>query len=137
MSSGPHPHFRSPQPWYASLDEALEVARASGRAVLVQLGRLGCGGSRALVEKTVAKEEIHEYLEAHYVCVAQDLDRLEPRVAGLLGALAGLERTPFCLYLAPDGRVVHHSSGGRPPAVFLTELIEGVSRVDSAPKLAQ
>jgi hypothetical protein len=118
----------SPQFWYASLPEALEAARASDRKVLVQLGRMNCGGCRALVEKTVAKEEIHEYLDQHYVCVAQDLDKLDADVKALLAPLQGLERTPYCLYLRSDGTVAHHSSGGRPPAVFLTELIEGVSR---------
>jgi hypothetical protein len=128
MSNGRHPHFLSPQLWYDSLPEALAEAQRSGRFVLVQLGRQSCGGCRALVEKTVAKEEIHEYLDQHYVCLAQDLDHLAPDVQALLAPLADLQRTPYCLYLRADGRVVHHSSGGRPPAVFLTELIEGVSR---------
>ncbi len=128
MSNGRHPHFMSPQFWYSSLPEALAAARDSNRSVLVQLGRMSCGGCRALVEKVVAKEEIHEYLDQHYVCLAQDLDKLDPDVQALLTPLVGLERTPYCLYVSSDGRVVHHSSGGRPPAVFLTELIEGVSR---------
>jgi uncharacterized protein YyaL (SSP411 family) len=135
MSSpiGRHPHFQSPIFWRASIREGLDAARSAkdDRCVLVQLGRLACGGSRALVEKTVAKEEIRELLDADFVCVAEDLDRLEPDAQALIARVPGLDaqaRTPFCIYLAPDGRVLHHSSGGRPPAVFLRDLIEASAR---------
>jgi len=126
---GRHPHFMSPQFWHTSLAEGLAAARDAGRAVLVQVGRQSCGGCRALVEKTVAKEEIHEYLDGHYVCVAADADALDPSVAALVAQMATHERTPFCLYLAPDGTLLHSTSGGRPPAVFLSDLIEAQHRV--------
>src|SRR5688572_26375225 len=121
--SGPtrHPHFVSPLAWHRSLDEALGSARDQQRAVFVQVGRQSCGGCRALVEKTVAKEEIKEYLDAHYVCFAADADALEPQVAELVSRMPQHERTPFCLYLAADGRLLHSTSGGRPPAVFLAD----------------
>ena len=130
MSNGRHPHFQSPQFWHASLEEGLQAAREEDRTLLVQLGRLACGGSRALVEKTVSKEEIREVLDAGFVCVAEDLDRLRDDTRALVAraGLAADARTPFCIYLAPDGRVLHTSSGGRPPAVFLRDLIEAAAR---------
>src|SRR6185503_1690126 len=73
-AAGRHPHFVSPVFWHSSLAEGLVTARESQRAVLVIVGRQACGGSRALVEKTIGKEEIHEYVDAHYVCVAGDAD---------------------------------------------------------------
>ncbi len=130
MSNGRHPHFQSPQFWYGSLREGLDAAREGDRTVLVQLGRLACGGSRALVEKTVSKEEIREVLDGGFVCVAEDLDRLDEDTRALVARVPGLgadARTPFCIYLAPDGRVLHSSSGGRPPAVFLRDLIEAAA----------
>ncbi len=60
-----HPHFVSPEPWYRSLGDALAAASEQQRAVFLQVGRQSCGGCRALVEKTVPKEEIKEYLDKY------------------------------------------------------------------------
>jgi len=128
VAGGRHPHFISPLVWYASLAEGLVAARESGRAVLLVVGRQSCGGTRALVEKTMAKEEIHEYLDGHYVCVAGDADAPEPTVAALVARMAQHDRTPLCLYVSADEQLMHSTSGGRPPAVFLSDLLEAPHR---------
>ena len=127
-AAGRHPHFISPLVWHASLAEGLVAARESNRAVLLVVGRQSCGGSRALVEKTMAKEEIHEYLDAHYVCVAGDADAPEPTVGALVARMPQHDRTPLCLYLSAEGGLMHSTSGGRPPAVFLSDLLEAPHR---------
>ena len=86
-AAGRHPHFLSPLVWHASLAEGLVAARESKRPVLLVVGRQSCGGSRALVEKTIAKEEILEYLDGHYVCVAGEADSPEPAVAALVARM--------------------------------------------------
>ena len=128
VAGGRHPHFISPLVWYASLAEGLVAARESGRAVLLVVGRQSCGGTRALVEKTMAKEEIHEYLDAHYVCVAGDADAPEAAVAALVARMPQHDRTPLCLYVSADEQLIHSTSGGRPPAVFLSDLLEAPHR---------
>jgi thioredoxin-related protein len=126
--AGRHPHFVSPVAWHASLAEGLAAARESKRAVLLVVGRQSCGGTRALVERTIAKEEIHEYLDAHYVCVAGDADSPEPAVAELVARMPQHDRTPLCLYLSGEKELMHSTSGGRPPAVFLSDLLEAPHR---------
>ncbi len=127
-AAGRHPHFVSPLVWHASLAEGLVAARESKRAVLLIVGRQSCGGSRALVEKTIAKEEILEYLDSHYVCVTGDADSPEPAVAALVARMPQHDRTPLCLYLSAEGVLTHSTSGGRPPAVFLSDLLEAPHR---------
>ena len=127
-AGGRHPHFISPLVWHASLTDGLIAARESRRAVLLVVGRQTCGGTRALVEKTMAKEEIQEYLDAHYVGVAGDADAPEPAVAALVARMPQHERTPLCLYVSADGHLMHSMSGGRPPAVFLSDLLEAPHR---------
>ncbi|HEY0868853.1 MAG TPA: thioredoxin family protein [Acidothermaceae bacterium] len=126
--AGRHPHFVSPVAWHASLAEGLVAAGESKRAVLLVVGRQSCGGTRALVERTIAKEEIHEYLDAHYVCVAGDADSPEPAVAELVARMPQHDRTPLCLYLSVEKKLMHSTSGGRPPAVFLSDLLEAPHR---------
>ena len=127
-AGGRHPHFLSPLVWHTSLADGLTDARETRRAVLLVVGRQACGGTRALVEKTMAKEEIHEYLDGHYVCVAGDADAPEPAVAALVARMPQHERTPLCLYVSADDRLMHSTSGGRPPAVFLSDLLEAPHR---------
>jgi len=38
------------------------------------------------------------------------------------------DRTPLCLYLSAEGALMHSTSGGRPPAVFLSDLLEAPHR---------
>jgi uncharacterized protein YyaL (SSP411 family) len=127
-AAGRHPHFVSPLVWHASLAEGLAAARESRRAVLLVVGRQSCGGCRGLVERTMAKEEIHEYLDSHYVCVAGDADSPEVAVAELVARMPQHDRTPLCLYLSPENELMHSTSGGRPPAVFLSDLLEAPHR---------
>ncbi len=126
--AGRHPHFISPLLWHVSLGEGLIAARESNRAVLLVVGRQSCGGTRALVERTIAKEEICEYLDSHYVCVAGDADAPEPAVAELVARMPQHDRTPLCLYLSAESQLMHFTSGGRPPAVFLSDLLEAPHR---------
>jgi hypothetical protein len=125
---GRHPHFVSPLFWHASLAEGVAAARESKRAVLLVVGRQSCGGSRALVEKTIAKDEILEYVESHYVGVAGDADSPEPAVAALVAQMPQHDRTPLCIYLSAEEKLMHSTSGGRPPAVFLSDLLEAPHR---------
>jgi thioredoxin-related protein len=127
-AAGRHPHFVSPLFWHASMAEGLVAARESKRAVLLVVGRQACGGSRALVEKTMAKEEIQEYLDSHYVCVAGDADSADPGVTALVARMPQHDRTPLCLYLSAQEELMHSTSGGRPPAVFLSDLLEAPHR---------
>jgi hypothetical protein len=127
-----HPYFQSVPIWQTSLPDALAEAAATGRRVFLQIGRIDCGGSRALVEKTIAKEEIVDYLQERFVCVARDADALDDTERALVGRMRGAQqgapRTPLCLYLDASGALVLETSGGRPAAVFLNDLMEAATR---------
>jgi hypothetical protein len=125
-----HLHFddRRAVSWHHTLAPALEEAAQSGKCILVHLGRPDCGGSRALIERVLPKEEITEALRAAFVCVCADIANLEPSIAELLTTVPRREPTPVCLFLDSNGRVVHSTIGGRPPAVFLRDLTEAESK---------
>jgi hypothetical protein len=123
-----HPYFQSTPIWHRDLEGALAEAAATGRRVFLVVGRIDCGGSRALVEKTISKEEIYDYLVERFVCVARDADALTDTERALVARMRNAERTPYCLYLDADGRLVLESGGGRPAAVFLNDLVEAATR---------
>ena len=127
---GLHPYFldRRAVFWHASLGDALALAASSGKRVFIQYGRQRCEGSRALVEKTIVKDEIAEFLREHFECLAVDADLATPEVAAIVAGLPKREPTPVCIYLAGDGRVLHSTAGGRPAAVLLRDFTEATSK---------
>jgi hypothetical protein len=118
-----HPHFASEIVWHARLADALAEARASGKRVFVAHGGARCAGTRALVEKVLAKDEIAEYVAANYVAVASDVAAPDPDVAALLAQIPKREPTPVCIYLDASGKLLSSTAGGRPPAVLLNDLV--------------
>jgi hypothetical protein len=130
MGDGRHPYFPVGKlvPWEDRLAPALAAARASGRSVLLIHGRQTCGGTRALCEKTIAKQEIAEFLNQHFVALASDADHPDPQVAALVAALPRREPTPVVAYLDAAGAAVHSTAGGRPPAVFLSDMTDALGR---------
>src|SRR4051812_11605340 len=103
QSAGRHPYFddRGAAPWFVSLEAGLAAARTAAHRVLLVVSRPECGGSRALLERVMPKEEIAEALQASFVCISADARALEPAVGQLLSQLAKTEPTPVCIYLDP------------------------------------
>ena len=130
MGDGAHPYLPVGRliHWHDRLDEALAEARASNRRVLLVHGRATCGGTRALVEKTLAKEEIAEFLNGHFVALAGDADHPAAGLEAIVAGLARREPTPLCVYLGADGAVLSATAGGRPPAVLLNDMLDASTR---------
>ena len=134
QGAGRHPYFddRAAAPWFVALDEGLTAARAAAHRVLLVVSHPSCGGTRALIERVMPKEEIAEALQAGFVCISADSRDPEPAVSKLLGQLAKSEPTPVCIYLEPRGegepRILHSTAGGRPPAVFLRDMTEALAK---------
>jgi hypothetical protein len=125
---GLHPYFTSGLRWRTRLDEALREAKSGGKKVLVVHGQRQCSGTRALVERTLAKEEVEEMVVRHFVALASDGEAVEPAVAQLLAGLPRVTPTPVCVYLSADGAVLASTAGGRPPAVLLNDLLGAISK---------
>jgi hypothetical protein len=123
-----HPHFPSALDWHTRLDDALAAAAGDDKRVMVVVGRALCHGTRNLVERTLAKEELEEFTPEKFALLAADAEALEPRVAELVASLPVKTPTPLILYLSRDGRVLSSTAGGRPPAVLLNDMLNATSK---------
>ena len=123
-----HPWFSSALSWHTTLDGAIAEASSSGRRLMLVVGRATCGGTRALVERTLAKEELEEFTREKFVLVAADADGLEPRAREIVDALPVKAPTPVIAYLSVDGRVLAATAGGRPPAVLLNDMLGATTK---------
>jgi hypothetical protein len=122
-----HPWFSSALQWHTNLDEAT----AAQKRLMLVIGRATCGGTRALVERTLAKEEIEEFTRDKFTLVAADADAPElcgPRVREIFDALPVKAPTPVIVYLTVDGRVLSSTAGGRPPAVLLNDMLGATTK---------
>jgi hypothetical protein len=123
-----HPYFTSGLEWQVRLADALTQAREKNLRVFVAHGQRFCSGTRALVERTLAKEEVEEMMAKHFVPVAGDAEALDPDLAALLETVPKKEPTPVCIYLDSDGKLLLSTAGGRPPAVLLNDMLGAISR---------
>ena len=126
-----HPWFSSALPWHTELDDAIAEATASGRRLMLVVGRATCGGTRALVERTLAKEELEQFTREKFALVAVDADapeRCDPRVREIVDGLAVKAPTPLVAYLTVEGRVLAATAGGRPPAVLLNDMLGATTK---------
>ena len=128
--AGPHPYFddRRTIRWHARLADALAEARENGKRVFVAYGHPKCEGTRALIERTIWKEEIADFLNRNFISLAVDAGHAEPEIAALLPQLAKQAPTPLAIYLANDGRLLHSTAGGRPAAVLLQDMTEALRK---------
>jgi hypothetical protein len=125
-----HPLFTSPLRWHVRLADAVAAARESHRSVVVVHGSATCNGTRLMVERTMAKEEIVEFVEAGLVPLASRPEATEPEIEAMLATLPRRTPTPVLLYLAVDengARLVHSTVNGRAPAVLLNDMLDGTT----------
>jgi hypothetical protein len=123
-----HPWFTSALQWHEGLDEAIAEATATNKRLMLVIGRATCAGTRALVERTLAKEELEEFVRGKFALVAADADALEPRARELFEALPVKAPTPLIAYLSVDARLLMSTAGGRPPAVLLNDMLNASTR---------
>ena len=123
-----HPWFTSALTWQTRLDEAIAEATAAGKRLMLVVGRATCGGTRALVERTLAKEELEAFTREKLTLVAADADAPEARVREIVNALPVKAPTPLIVYLTVEGRVLSSTAGGRPPAVLLNDMLGATTR---------
>jgi hypothetical protein len=123
-----HPWFTSALVWQTRLDDAIVEATAAGKRLMLVVGRATCGGTRALVERTLAKEELEQFTREKLTLVAADADALEPRAREIVDALPVKAPTPLIVYLTVEGRVLSSTAGGRPPAVLLNDMLGATTR---------
>ena len=114
-SAATHPHFddRGTLVWYRTLPEAQAAARASGKLIFVESGRLECGSCRKLVERTIPQEPIRSRLAAIAVGLADDCDvQGTPTHSILMKGLPGAQFLPLVGFITPEGQWITGWAGG-------------------------
>lgn len=120
--------------WIADYDEAVKIAKAEGKDLLVDFtGSDWCGWCIKLHDEVFSFEEFETYATEHFVLVALDFPKAQeikdlvpnPERNKELGEIFGVSGYPTILLVTPDGDVfgrTGYQAGG--PAKYVEHLSE-------------
>jgi len=97
-----------PVEWYPWGPEPFELARRSGRPLLLDIGASWCHWCHVMDEGTYSDPEVARLLRQHFVAVKVDRDEhpeIDRRYQRQVGALTGEGGWPLTGFLTPDGEV--------------------------------
>jgi len=95
-----------PIDWYPWGSEPFEVARRTGRPVLLDIGAAWCHWCHVMDEGTYADPEVGHLLSQHFVAVKVDRDEnpeVDRRYQRQVSSLSGEGGWPLTVFLTPDG----------------------------------
>jgi len=99
-------HADNPVDWYPWGDEALALARAEDRPILLSVGYAACHWCHVMEHESFEDEETARLMNEHFVCVKVDREE-RPDVDGLymeaVVALSGSGGWPMTVFLTPEG----------------------------------
>ncbi|EQD75599.1 protein containing DUF255, partial [mine drainage metagenome] len=109
-SSSAYLRGASEQPidWHPWGNEAFDVARRTGRPILLDIGASWCHWCHVMDEGTYSDAEVARLLGAHFVAIKVDRDEhpeIDRRYQRQVGALTGEGGWPLTGFLTPDGDV--------------------------------
>jgi uncharacterized protein YyaL (SSP411 family) len=109
-SSSTYLRGASAQPidWHPWGPEPFELARRTGRPILLDIGASWCHWCHVMDEGTYEDREVARLLAQHFVAVKVDRDQnpeIDRRYQRQVGALTGEGGWPLTAFLTPDGEV--------------------------------
>jgi len=96
--------------WYPWGVEPFELARRTGRPVLIDIGASWCHWCHVMDEGTYADDEVARLLREHFVTVKVDRDQhpeVDRRFQRQVSALTGEGGWPLTAFATPDGEVFY------------------------------
>jgi len=97
-----------PIEWHPWGPEPFELARRTGRPILLDIGAAWCHWCHVMDEGTYADAEVAVLLRQHFIAVKVDRDEhpeIDRRYQRQVGALTGEGGWPLTAFLTPDGSV--------------------------------
>jgi thioredoxin-related protein len=106
-----------------TLEQAVEMAAASGRLVFMDCYTDWCGPCKMLEKNVFTRDSVADYFNARFVNIRVDMEKGE---GPALAARYGVKAFPTMLFIGPDGRAVHTAVGYMEPARLLEQAAMAV-----------
>lgn len=99
-------HAYNPVDWHEWGDEALTLARASHRPILLSIGYSACHWCHVMEHETFSDSSMAELMNAHFVCIKVDREERPDIDAVYMTAvqrMTGQGGWPMTMFLTPEG----------------------------------
>jgi thioredoxin 1 len=101
----------------AQLDSVMQVSKATGKTVYLDVSTTWCGYCRRLHRQVYTDSAVAAYFNTHFINITIDGDQ---PLGKEIARIYGVRGFPTLLFLNGDGGVVHRVNGYVEPAVFLS-----------------
>jgi uncharacterized protein YyaL (SSP411 family) len=100
-------HAHNPVDWHIWGEEALQLAKAADKPILVSIGYASCHWCHVMERESFEDEHVADYMNRHFVCVKVDREE-RPDVDNIymeaVQIMTGAGGWPLNCFLLPDGR---------------------------------
>jgi len=101
----------------AQLDSVMQVSKATGKPVYLDVSTTWCGYCRRLHRQVYTDSAVAAYFNAHFINITIDGDQ---PLGKEMARIYGVRGFPTLLFLNSEGGVLHRVNGYVEPAVFLS-----------------
>jgi thiol-disulfide isomerase/thioredoxin len=115
--------------FHGTFAEALAKAEQEDKLIFMDAFTTWCGPCKRMAASVFPDEAVGEFYNANFINVKMDMEKGE---GPDLSQRYGVRSYPTLLYIGADGKVVHNSSGARPPEAFIELGQEALKKFDKS-----
>ncbi|MDU8929384.1 DUF255 domain-containing protein [Alisedimentitalea sp. MJ-SS2] len=118
-------HADQPVDWHPWGQEALDMARKTGKPIFISVGYAACHWCHVMAEESFDNPAIAEILNSRFISIKIDRERrpdLDEQFMLVTSALTGTAGWPNSVFLTPDG-APYYAGGYFPPDDFAQLLV--------------
>ena len=103
-------HAYNPVQWNPWCEEALDLAKKTGKPILVSIGYAACHWCHVMERESFENEETARYMNEHFINIKIDREErpdLDHIYMDAVEAMTGSGGWPLNIFLTPDGKLFY------------------------------
>jgi len=115
--------------FHGTFAEALAQAAKEDKLIFMDAFTTWCGPCRRMASTVFVDEAVGNFYNANFINVKMDMEKGE---GPELGQRYSVRSYPTLLYINSEGKIVHNSSGARPPESFIELGQDAIKKFDKS-----
>jgi thioredoxin-related protein len=115
--------------FHGTFAEAVEKAGKEDKLIFMDAFTTWCGPCKRMSANVFPDEAVGEYYNSNFINVKMDMEKGE---GPELSQKYGVRSYPTLLFIGSDGKIVHSSSGARPPEAFIELGQDAMKKYDKS-----
>lgn len=115
--------------FHGTFAEALAKAEKEDKLIFMDAFTSWCGPCKRMSSTVFTDESVGAFYNPNFICIKVDMEKEE---GPGLSQKYGVRSYPTLLFIGSDGKVVHSSSGARPPEAFIELGQDAIKKFDKS-----